>query len=50
MVVDDNETKVMLLRILVYGAGKAEEKFLKNLSSKAAGKLVSGLYVLWDPK
>lgn len=38
------------MRVVVVGAGEEEGQFLKNLSEKGAGKLVDGLYALWDPR
>lgn len=40
----------ILMRVVVVGGGEEEGKFLKNLSEKGAGKLVDGLYALWDPR
>lgn len=38
------------MRVVVVGGGDEEGDFLKNLSDKGAGKLVDGLYALWDPR
>lgn len=47
----DEDGKVeTLMRVVVVGGGEEEGEFLKNLSEKGAGKLVDGLYALWDPR
>lgn len=50
MVVNEDAKEEILMRVVVVGGGEEEGKFLKNLSEKGAGKLVDGLYALWDPR
>lgn len=38
------------MRVVVVGGREKEGEFLKNLSEKGRGKLVDGLYALWDPR
>lgn len=38
------------MRVVVVGGREAEGEFLKNLAEKGRGKLVDGLYALWDPR
>eukprot|EP00903_Cladosiphon_okamuranus_P008445 g8114.t1 len=40
----------ILMRVVVVGGREEEGEFLRNLSEKGAGKLVDGLYALWDPR
>lgn len=48
--VDEDGKEEILMRVVVVGGGEEEGDFLKNLSEKGAGKLVDGLYALWDPR
>lgn len=50
VVVGEDGKEAILLRVVLVGGGDAEGTFLKRLSDQAVGKLVSGLYVLWDPR
>lgn len=49
-VVNEDGKEEILMRVMVVGGGEEEGEFLKNLSEKGAGKLVDGLYALWDPR
>lgn len=49
-VAGEDGTEQVLMRVVVWGGGDKEGKFLQQLSEKASGSLVSGLYVLWDPR
>lgn len=49
-VINEDGTEEVLMRVVILGGGDEEGQFVKNLSEKGAGKLVDGLYVLWDPR
>ncbi|CAM9708179.1 unnamed protein product [Ectocarpus sp. 13 AM-2016] len=40
----------VLMRVVVVGGRETEGEFLKTLAEKGRGKLVDGLYALWDPR
>ncbi|CAM9941599.1 unnamed protein product [Scytosiphon promiscuus] len=50
IVASEGSKEEILMRVVVVGGGEEEGKFLKSLSEKGAGKLVDGLYALWDPR
>lgn len=48
MAANEEGKEDILLRVMIIGGDEEEGQFLKMLSEKGAGKLVEGLYVLWD--
>ncbi|CAN0172893.1 unnamed protein product [Ascophyllum nodosum] len=42
--------KEILMRVVIVGAGEEEGQFVKMLSQKGEGKMVGGMYLVWDPR
>lgn len=49
-VVNENGEEEILMRVVIVGAGEEEGRFVKALSEKGEGKLVGGMYLVWDPR